>query len=99
MNARARWLGLSSMLTDAVEHASIAIEKIHMSTAQRPFELIERIPAVSAPAELVHEVHDAIVTNTYKQIRFWNSAVQKVVQAALAEGSNAPPSPTTSDHD
>jgi hypothetical protein len=91
MNARARWLGATTLLTDAVEHASIAIEKIHMSTAQRPFQIIERIPGVSAPAELIHEVHDLIVTNTYKQIRFWNSTVQKVVQAALAEESNGAP--------
>jgi len=84
-NTRARWLGLSTLLTDAVEHATFAIEKIHMATAQRPFAIIERIPAISAPAELVHEVHDAIVTSTYKQIRFWNGAVQKVVQLALAE--------------
>jgi len=91
MNARARWLGLTTMLTDAVEHGSIAVEKIHMSTAQIPFAIIERIPAVSAPAELVHEVHDVLVTNTYKQIRLWSSAVQKVARAALAEGSNAPP--------
>lgn len=96
MNARTRWLGLSTMLTDAVEHATIAIEKIHLATAQRPFSLIERIPLVSAPAELVHEVHDAIVSNTYKQIRFWSGTVQKVVHVALAEESNAhtPADPT-----
>lgn len=85
MNTRARWLGLATMLTDAVEHASIAIERIHMATAKRPFAIIERIPTVSAPAALVHEIHDAIVTSTYKQIRFWNATTQKVAQAALAD--------------
>jgi hypothetical protein len=90
MNARARWVGLSSMLKDAVEQGSIAVEKIHMATARRPFAILESIPALGPPAELVHEVHDLIVTSTYKQIRFWNSAVQKVVQVALTEGSKEP---------
>lgn len=89
MNARARWLGLTTLLTDAVEHGSVAIEKIHLSSAQLPFQLIERIPVVSAPAALVHEAHDALVARTYQQVRFWNGAVQKVVRAALAEEAPA----------
>lgn len=85
MNPRERWRGLSALLGDAVEHATTAIERIHMQTAQRPFKILESIPAIAAPAQLVHEVHDSIVTHTYKQIRFWNGAVQKVVQVALAD--------------
>lgn len=83
MSSRERWLGLSALLADAVEHATTAIEHIHMQTAQRPFKIIEQIPPIAAPAHLVHEVHDTLVGLTYRQIRFWNSAVQKVVQAAL----------------
>ena len=84
MSSRERWLGLSALLGDAVEHASRAIERIHMQTAQTPFKIIEQIPPIAAPAHLVHEVHDTLVTLTYRQIRFWNGAVQKVVHAALA---------------
>ncbi|HET8935117.1 MAG TPA: hypothetical protein VFN67_16830 [Polyangiales bacterium] len=83
MSSRERWLGLSALLADAVEHATVAVERIHMQTAQRPFKLIEQIPPLAAPAHLVHEVHDTLVTLTYRQIRFWNKAVQKVVQVAL----------------
>jgi hypothetical protein len=85
MTDRARWLGLSAMLGDAVEHASIAIERIHMSSTKLPFEIIERIPPIAAPAQLVHEVHDTLVTSTYKQIRWWNGALQKLVRAALED--------------
>jgi hypothetical protein len=84
------------MLKDAVEQGSIAVEKIHMATARRPFAILERIPGVAAPAELVHEVHDLIVTSTYKQIRFWNGAVQKVVEVALTERSK---DTSTPDHE
>jgi hypothetical protein len=80
-----RWKGLSSMIGDAVEHGSMAVERIHMATARRPFEIIEKIPAVATPTKVVHGVHDAIVTQTYKQIRWWNSLVQQVVQAALPD--------------
>jgi hypothetical protein len=90
MKQRERWLGLSALLGDAVEHATTAIERIHMTTARRPFQIIEAIPPIAAPTKLVHEVHDAIVTTTYRQIRFWNGAVQKVVQTALAEDTPEP---------
>lgn len=91
---RARWLGLSALLGDAVENGSKAVERIHMATARRPFKIIESIPPLAAPTHLVHEVHDVIVTSTYKQIRFWNAAVQKVVQVALAgDTTESPPAP------
>ena len=86
---RARWLGLSELLTDAVEHATTAVERIHMSTASRPFKIIESIPPIATPAHFVHEVHDSIVTNTYNQIRFWNGTVRKVLQAALTPTDDA----------
>lgn len=92
MSNNGRWKGLSSMIGDAVEHGSRAVERIHMATARRPFQIIEQIPAVAVPTKLVHGVHDAIVTQTYNQIRWWNSLVQQVVQAALPED----PKPTTS---
>jgi hypothetical protein len=86
---RTRWLGLSALLADAIEHGSKAVERIHMSTARLPFEIIESIPPLAAPTHLIHELHDAIVGNTYNQIRFWNAAINKVVQAALADASAA----------
>jgi hypothetical protein len=84
---RARWLGLSELLTDAVEHATTAVERIHMSTSRTPFKIIESIPPISAPAHMIHEVHDSIVSTTYNQIRFWNATVRKAVQAALSDGA------------
>lgn len=85
---RARWRGLSALLSDAIDHGSRAVERIHMSTARRPFTLIESIPPLSAPTHLVHSAHDAIVSNTYKQIRFWNATVNKVVQVVLADDAD-----------
>ncbi len=92
-----RWRGLSALIGDAVEHGATAVERIHMATARRPFQIIELIPPIAAPTKLVHGVHDAIVTNTYNQIRWVNSTVQKVVQAALKEEQDAPAAPHTSE--
>ena len=93
MSSRERWLGLSALLGDAVEQGSKAVERIHMQTAQRPFKIIEQIPPLAAPAHLVHEVHDTLVTLTYRQIRFWNKAVQKVAQVVLAPEPEPEPEP------
>jgi hypothetical protein len=90
MSNFARWRGLSALIGDAVEQGTTAVERIHMATAGRPFKIIEQIPPIAGPTKLVHGVHDAIVTNTYSQIRWWNSTVQKVVQAALKDD---PPPP------
>lgn len=84
-----RWRGLVALIGDAVEHGSTAVERIHMATAQRPFQIIEQIPQVAAPTKVVHGIHDAVVTNTYKQIRWVNGLVQKLADVALDETSRA----------
>lgn len=82
---RARWRGLSALVSDAIDQGSRAVERIHMATARRPFAIIESIPPLAAPTHLVHSAHDVIVSNTYNQIRFWNATLNKVVQAVLAD--------------
>ena len=42
-----RWRGLKSLVRDAVEHGSRAIEKVHKETADKPFLILESIPAIS----------------------------------------------------
>jgi len=83
MSKSERWRGLIALIGDAVEHGSAAVERIHMATAKRPFRIVEQIPPIAAPTKVVHHIHDAIVTNTYKQIRWVNAQVQKVAQVAL----------------
>lgn len=97
MSNLGRWRGLSALIGDVIEHGTTAVERIHMATARRPFQIIELIPPIAAPAKLVHVIHDAIVTNTYDQIRWVNSTVQKVVQAALNDDRAPPAAPQTSE--
>jgi hypothetical protein len=97
MSKLGRWRGLSALIGDVIEHGATAVERIHMATARRPFQIIELIPPIAAPTKLVHGIHDAIVTNTYNQIRWVNSTVQKVVQAALKEDQEPPDATRTSE--
>jgi hypothetical protein len=74
-----RLRGARKLVTDAVEHGSEAVERVHLATAARPFGILEKIPGVAEPARVVHTVHDATTKLVYVSIR----AVNRVVGAAL----------------
>jgi hypothetical protein len=74
-----RLRGLKSLVADAVEHGSSAIEKVHVATAARPFAVLEHIPPLAAPTKIVRVVHDTSVSVTYESVR----VVTRVVSSAL----------------
>ena len=76
--------GLRALLTDAVEHGASAIERVHLATARRPFAIVEQLPGIEQPARVVHEVHDAIVSNSYGNVREVNRAVGAALDALLS---------------
>jgi hypothetical protein len=80
-----RWRGAVALLRDAVEHGSRSVERIQIETARRPFVIIEHIPAVAAPARIVHDVHDASVTAVHHAIRAVNGVVGATVDFALQQ--------------
>lgn len=89
----ARWKGLRTLIGDAVEHGASAIERVHLATARRPFDVLERIPGIAAPAKGIHQVHDAIVAGTYGAVRAVNRAVGLALDTALdaADGAQEEP--------
>jgi len=70
-----KWLGLLRLAQDAVDHGSRAIEKVHLQSAQRPFFVLEQIPAIAGTVQLVHVLHDALVTTTYSAVRLVNRSL------------------------
>lgn len=82
---KSRWLGLKTLLEDAVEHGSRAIEKVHLETAARTFEVLEAIPKIAATAKVVHVVHDGLVQSTHGAIRLVNTGVHRATDAILDE--------------
>ncbi len=78
-----RWKGLRALLTDAVEQGTSAVERVHMATASRPFEILDKIPAVAPGARGVRLIHDATVTGVYETIRQVNRLVGATLSAAI----------------
>ena len=95
-DALRRWRGLRSLITDAVEQGSKAIERIQKETARRPFAVLEALPPIAAPAKVVHVLHDAAVTGTHGAIRLVNKIVGTAVEAVIdvIEPGDEPPAGT-----
>ncbi len=76
--------GLLALVTDAVEHGSRAVERVHRSTADRPFAILSLLPEpVALPARGVKIVHDVSLTAVYGSIRIVNQAVAVTVDVAF----------------
>lgn len=78
-----RWRGLKSLVIDAVEHGSRAVQKVHMETAKLPFAALEAIPPLALPAKGVHQIHDAAVSGVYGMIRLVNKVTGDVLDVVL----------------
>lgn len=83
MRALKRWRGLVALVRDGVEHGSRAVEKVHLEISERTFTILEAIPGVAPPAQLVHEVHHTIVRSTHAIVRGVSRGVTTGVDAAL----------------
>ena len=69
MNEIKRWRGLKRLLQDAVVHGATAIEQVHLKTAERPFEVLKRIPPLEASVSDVRAIHDTLVSTAYGSVR------------------------------
>jgi hypothetical protein len=83
------WRGVAALVRDAVEHGSRAVERIQLETARRPFAILERIPGISSPTKIVHDVHDASVAAVHETIRGVNVVVGATVDFALRKAEKS----------
>lgn len=83
MTATKRWRGLRALVGDAVEHGSLAIERIQKETARGPFEVLESIPGIAEPARGVHAIHDASISAAHAGVRLANRLVGKALDLAI----------------
>jgi hypothetical protein len=81
-----QWKGLSELVTDAVVSGASAIERVHLAVASRPFDILEEIPIVAAPAGVVRVVHDLSTRASYASVRGVARLVGRVVGVALDRG-------------
>jgi hypothetical protein len=85
MNRTKRIRGLKQLLQDAVEHGSLAVERVQLERAKLPFTLLEKVPPIAAPARGVHILHDAAVSTTHGMIRLVNRVVGDTLDAVIDE--------------
>jgi hypothetical protein len=83
MNDLKRLRGLFTLLGDAVEHGTSAVERVHLGTAARPFGILEAIPPTAPVARIVHVVHDGIASGVYSTIRATNRLVGVAANLAI----------------
>ena len=79
----AQWKGVAALVTDAVVGGASAIERVHLAVASRPFDVLEQIPVVAAPAGMVRVVHDLSTRASYASVRGVARLVGRVVDVAL----------------
>lgn len=78
-----QWRGLGKLIGDAVEQGASAIERVHLATAKRPFDLLKKVPGISDPVEGIQTVHDTMVSTAYDAVRAVTQVVSKTVDVAL----------------
>jgi hypothetical protein len=78
-----RWRGLKSLVVDAVEHGSRAVERLQKEAVKKPFALLEQIPPLAVPAKGIHEIHDVTVSAVHGIIRLVNRVTGETLDVVL----------------
>jgi hypothetical protein len=88
-----RWRGLKSLVVDAVEHGSRAVERLQKEAAKKPFALLEQIPPLEVPVKGIHEIHDTAVSTVHGMIRLVNRVTGETIDVVLdaVEKRQGPP--------
>lgn len=63
-----RW-GYLSLLADAVEQGAAGVQRVQEELTARPYAVLESIPGVALPSQLVRALHFEALRNTYGIIR------------------------------
>ncbi len=86
-----RWRGVAMLVRDAVEHGSVAVERLQRDAAKPVFAVLEEIPAIDPAVKLIHAAHDLSLTATHGSIRVVNRLVGSLLEAVLpAEEAERP---------
>jgi hypothetical protein len=83
MSTVKRIQGLRALLEAAVDQGASAVERVHMATAARPFDVLDLVPGVAPVARGVRVVHDTTVTGVYEAIRQVNHLVGVTLDVAI----------------
>ena len=75
--------GLKSLIEQAVDHGSRAIERVQLETAKVPFDLVEQIPGLKVPASGVRAIYNTGVSGVHGMIRLVNKVAGDTIDVVL----------------
>jgi hypothetical protein len=78
-----RWRGLKSLIVDAVDGGSRAVERLQKEAAKKPFALLEQIPPLAVPVKGIHEIYDTSVSAVHGMIRLVNRVTGETLDVVL----------------
>ena len=83
MRSSSRLRGLRQLVSEVIDHGATAVETVHLATTSRTFRFLSMLPAVAAPSEVIHVVHDSWVSGVYGTVRVVNRVVGRALDLAL----------------
>jgi pimeloyl-ACP methyl ester carboxylesterase len=76
--------GLTDLIVAAVDGGTATVQKMHVTIARRPFEVLEMVPVTRLPAAAVRMIHDGIAGGVYWGLRGLNELAGRAAGRALA---------------
>lgn len=91
-----RLLGLRKLIHEGVKVGADYVQAQHHRAMETPYRVLETIPGVAGPTQVVERIHRGITDLSYDGIRLVNELIDQVGDAALKElGVTPPPPPST----
>ena len=84
MSKRAPAAAYAPVLNAGFQATTQRVQEMHHAIADKTFDVLQRVPVIAAPAQLVRTVHDAITDGVYTTLRDAGGAL-----ASLAEPGSA----------
>jgi hypothetical protein len=78
-----RLRGLTDLVQDAVQHGTIAVEKVHQSVARTPLDVLAIVPPLTATARWIAAFQSHVIATTYDTIRETSAAAGALVRACI----------------
>jgi hypothetical protein len=73
-----------ALVQDAVDRGATAIQEVQEALTARPYDVLEQVPGLGAPTEVVRSLHSNGVRATYDVIRLVNRGVGAVLSSGIA---------------
>ncbi|WP_291993301.1 alpha/beta hydrolase [Candidatus Accumulibacter sp. ACC003] len=83
--------GYSDAAKTAVQQTARRVQEMHSAIADTYFDILSRIPLLSAPAQLVRSAHDTIAAGVYGAIHHGSGGLLAAASLVEKRGSGRPP--------